>query len=104
MESIRRGKEHPLGKVCLITHGNSFFIWDTSCFAKSIIVDFEYMKIPVPVDYEQILQSVYGDYNKLPPIAERGKRHAIFFDPDKSYKEYTGRLTRAEFVAMITVI
>jgi lipopolysaccharide cholinephosphotransferase len=104
MENLRRGKECPSDKVCLIVHGNSFFIWDRSCFTKSIIVDFEYMKMPVPLGYEQILKSIYGDYNKLPPVEERGKRHAIFFDPDKPYKEYTGRLTRTEFDAMITVI
>ena len=35
------------------------------------MMDFEFLKIPVPVNYHAILSRTYGDYMKLPPEKDR---------------------------------
>lgn len=53
-------------------------------------MEFEYLKINVPADYDKMLTKAYGDYMKFPPIEERGKWHEniIIFDPDMPFLEY----------------
>ena len=51
-----------------------------------ILLDFEFLKIPVPQNYEIILRRRYGDYMK--PLQTGGYHGTTFFDVDKSYKEY----------------
>lgn len=59
-------------------------------FASIEWVDFENTKAPIPIGYEDILKTNYGNYMQLPPIKERGVWHTktTFYDPDKSYLEY----------------
>lgn len=42
-----------------------------------ILVDFEDMKAPIPVGYDNYLTCVYGDYMKLPPEEKRISHHAF---------------------------
>jgi hypothetical protein len=39
---------------------------------------------------------MYGNYMEFPPVEERGKRHSIFFDPDRPYSDYEGKLTKED--------
>ena len=57
---------------------------------ESIYVDYEFMKVPVPRNYDELLRCYYGDYMTFPPEQERGKWHEgqIIFDPDVSYKKF----------------
>ena len=50
-------------------------------------VDFEWMKIPVPVNANEILRRIYGDWQTYPLVSERGKWHEgqVDFDPDLPY-------------------
>ncbi|GHU02875.1 LPS cholinephosphotransferase [Spirochaetia bacterium] len=102
METIRSCKSYVLSKrLYLITHGRKSHIFDKICFDRVIMFDFEYTKIAVPVGYDAVLKTLYGNYMELPPETERGKRHTIFFDPDRPYKEYWETLSREEFNAMV---
>lgn len=57
-------------------------------FASPLDWDFEGMRVPVPVGYDRVLKTLYGDYMKLPPVAKRGGGHAgHIINPDVSYKE-----------------
>lgn len=44
-------------------------------FASQEWVDFEGHRMPVPVGYDELLTTIYGDYRTPPPPAERGGRH-----------------------------
>lgn len=66
-------------------------IFNTDCsrfdafdFADIIHLDFEFIKIPVIKGYHHHLTKLFGDYMK-PVIYES---HNLFYDTDKSYKEY----------------
>lgn len=51
---------------------------------------FEFMTIPVSGNYHEVLSSMYGEYMKFPPVAERGNWHVggIVYAPDIPYVEY----------------
>lgn len=101
MERMREKKQYASSRlVYVITHGK-LFVWDKKYFEEIIMFDFEHINIPVPSGYDQILKTLYGDYCELPPAEDRGKRHSIFFDPDKPYKEYAGKLSIEEFRSMV---
>lgn len=55
------------------------------------MVDFEYIKIPVPHNYLYHLETSYGDWKKFPPKEKLGEWHGnglLTFDPDTPYKEF----------------
>ncbi len=54
---------------------------------------FEGVEFPVPVGYDHILTTAYGDYMKYPPVEKRGTWHTgIISDPDRPYKDYLKEL------------
>lgn len=68
-------------------------MWYAEDFSSSILADFEGYKVPIPVGYDRILKTVFGDYMALPPVEERGKHHGgTIFDADKPYTEYIKNL------------
>lgn len=50
-------------------------------------VPFEFIKVPIPADYDAVLRPYYGDYMTYPPESERGAWHEgqIRFDPETPY-------------------
>ena len=49
-------------------------------------MDFEFIRIPVPIGYEEQLRNAYGDYQKF---VMGGAVHGhVLFDTNKSYEEY----------------
>ena len=50
------------------------------------MLDFENIKIPAPAGYDEFLKQRYGDYMK--PNKVSTTHGEVFFDPDKSYKNY----------------
>lgn len=56
------------------------------CFAGAAYLPFEYLRIPVPVDFDTILTGAYGDYLTLrqAPTYHEG----VLFDPHRDYREY----------------
>ena len=53
-------------------------------YRESVLMDFEFLKIPVAKGYDHALKTLYGDYHKF-YIKEK---HTDFFDTDRSYREY----------------
>lgn len=61
-------------------------------FEKAVYLDFEGLKIPAPVGYNDYLSKAFGDYMTLPPESERVCHHELeFVDTDNSYKIYKGK-------------
>lgn len=68
-------------------------LWYAEDFATSIKADFEGYEVPIPVGYDRILKTVFGDYMSLPPVEQRGVHHdGTIFDADKPYTEYIKNL------------
>lgn len=63
-----------------------------SWFEGEVEVDFEYLKLKAPNGYHEFLASQYGDYMKLPENKNGSAHGTVFFDTEKSYKEYEDRI------------
>lgn len=64
-------------------------IFKRSWFNETLEMDFEDMKVPVSLHYDELLTTMYGDYMKLPSEEERKvKEHAILIDTERDYTEY----------------
>lgn len=77
--------------VCnAIAHQNvKRLVWPSKCFERSIPHKFESIEVEIPVGYDKILGTTFGDYMQFPPVEERGlKNNHIFFDPDHPYTYY----------------
>lgn len=55
-------------------------------YEESQYVDFEFVKMPIPVRYDHALRTYFGDYMVMQKAPSN--HGGIFFDTDKSYKEY----------------
>lgn len=58
--------------------------WDRELFPKSwfegyVMMDFEKLKVKIPVGYDGYLTQIYHDYLKLPPIEKRKTHHYHYY-------------------------
>lgn len=58
-------------------------------FRDTVYVPFEYMEVPVPVDYDKVLIRRYGDYHQL--IRGKTDHENMIVEPDMPYREYFAR-------------
>lgn len=61
--------------------------WPVSDFADYIDMPFEDFHMRVPVGYDDMLRTQFGDYMTLPPVEERGQ-HCTFVDLERPYTYY----------------
>ena len=55
----------------------------------SMDVEFEGHKLKAPIEADQYLRNLYGDYMELPPVEKRvGHHDAVIIDTEKPYVEY----------------
>ncbi len=52
---------------------NQMYEWqcESRAFDKTLFVQFENIRVPIPEGYDSYLKANYGDYMKLPPVEER---------------------------------
>ena len=67
---------------------NNAYIRDRSAYREVEMKPFEFMQIPVPVGYDHILTTQYGDYMEL--IKGNNNHGSVLFDVFTSYKEIVG--------------
>lgn len=62
------------------------WVMPRSCFSDAAWLPFEFTRIPVPVDFDAILTTAYGDYLTLrqEPTCHTG----VFYDPHRDYRHY----------------
>jgi len=58
-----------------------------SWYDETVYLDFEGLKLPAPVGYEQVLAMQYGE-DYMTPKQLTNDHDGAFFDPYKSYREY----------------
>lgn len=64
-------------------------VFNKKDFDDVLYVEFENVKLPIPIGYDNILQTLYGNYMNFPPVEQRGNWHTgMYIDPDKPYTEY----------------
>ena len=67
----------------------SKMILDASDLSQTISCPFEGFEFPIPVGFDNILKTIYGNYMAFPPVQERGNWHSDYIiDPDHSYRKY----------------
>ncbi len=83
-----------VGLICFPFKYGMEYIYDKDIFRETIYLDYEFMKVPAPIGYDQFLRDSYGDnYMEFPPLEDRGAWHDFVFSPDVPYKEYEGPKT-----------
>ncbi len=80
------------GKVCCTTtttYGFDRDIFDAASFEDYTYMKFEGFPVPVPIGWDDVLRTIYGDYMSMPPVEQRGVWHGtVAFEPDIPYKEF----------------
>lgn len=49
---------------------------------------FENLFLPIPIGFDEVLRTEYGNYMELPPEEERGGHDTTIFDPEHPYTMY----------------
>lgn len=61
-------------------------IWQRSWFTGTVYLPFEFMQIPVPTGYEQLLDTFYGDWHTF--VVGTSTHGGCFFDTERPYTDY----------------
>jgi lipopolysaccharide cholinephosphotransferase len=65
------------------------FLFEKRDYMKSILLDFEWLQLPVPAGYDNVLKLQYGDnYMEYPPIEKRTPNHVGILEYRIPYKSY----------------
>ncbi|MGM9615749.1 MAG: phosphorylcholine transferase LicD [Oscillospiraceae bacterium] len=70
--------------------------YDEADFAGTLMVPFEDLMVPIPVGYDDILRTSYGEYMEFPPVEKRCPPHEGIMDPETPYRETVRRLRAGE--------
>lgn len=62
------------------------FFWKRSWFSKQILLPFEYLSMPCPDDFDDVLRKTYGDYTSF--IRGGALHGSLLFEPEIPYTEY----------------
>ena len=71
--------------VCLICLRMNIKVKDSNDYKEVLYKDFEYIKIPVPCGYDNILKTDYGNY--MVPVKIPTTHGEMLFNTEKSYKD-----------------
>lgn len=61
--------------IAEMTWDSGLTLYEKKWFEDYIYMDFENLKVKVPVGYDDFLKCHYGDYMKLPPMEEQVPHH-----------------------------
>jgi lipopolysaccharide cholinephosphotransferase len=79
-------------KIAQMSFSGDDLMMDRDIFADTIWMDFEDMKVPVPVGYDRFLTIQYGDY--MTPVRDMSYHGELIFDTEHSYKELLPEVRR----------
>ena len=59
------------------------------CFLETVMLPYEFLEVPAPAGYFQMLEIDYGDWHKFVRGAAGGNMHeGMTFDTERPYTEY----------------
>ena len=67
-----------------VVAGSRDFCFDKDIFSGTVLMDFEHLKVPVPIGYKEFAQQIWGGF-KLPNEDERVPHHGGVIDVDTPY-------------------
>ena len=70
-------------KYCIAGPNNADEVWDKNWYADALTAHFEFLDIPNPVGYKQILNILYGDWRI--PINLPSLHGDMIFDTDQAF-------------------
>lgn len=87
-------------KTCVflqfVKKGNiEFLVFDKKLFENLVGVEYEFVSLYIPSDYQYYLEKAYGDWSK--PVKGNTFHGNTFFDPYKSYEYYLDHRTEIVF-------
>ena len=75
LDSFNKDIGNYIGSCSVI--GNQQVAFNKAWFAKTVDVLFENNTFPAPIEYHKVLEKIYGDYMKYPPIEEQRPQHTF---------------------------
>ena len=91
IDVISQKYNHKTNTVALVSFmpGYGKNVWDKEWFNETTTCKFEDIEIAIPVKYDEVLRTEFGDYMQLPKDLNDGSMHGTcYFDTEKSYREY----------------
>lgn len=85
-EACSIGNETPTEKVAIYCIYNQRTIHHIKDYEESVMMDFEFMKIPVPVHYDHWLTNAFGDWHQFVKGGSLHGENSLIFDTNKPYK------------------
>ena len=89
-EACAVGNEKPTEKVAIYCIYNKRTIHHRQDYQDTIMMDFEFMKIPVPKEYDHWLTNAFGDWHQFVKGGSLHGDNALIFDTNKPYKPLNG--------------
>lgn len=68
------------------------FKYENDWFNNIIKVNFEYLQVCIPKEYDALLRRQYGNYMEIPKDKNGSKHGSVFFDTEKSYTQYINNI------------
>ena len=78
----------------LFLSAGSFILEDNFNIPITLWVDFEYIKLPIPKGYDEVLKDQYGEY--MTPIKCPTLHGYVVFDCDKDYRDTIADLKKKQ--------
>ena len=85
---VTRYKDETTKRVATISFYTELPKYPKEWFGEGIYMDFEYMKLSCPVEYDNVLRAQYNDYMKIPENKNGSMHGEVFFDTKNCYKKY----------------
>lgn len=86
MHRYNDDKTKQMGLVSVVKIGDKYCWETTDLESKLVSVPFEFVKIPVPSNYDSILTKTYGNWKEY--VVGTGNHGELFIDANKSFTEY----------------
>ena len=86
-EILRSVKPVSHGNVCEISFKHNYPLMQIDDFGEPVIVDFEYMKMPVPQNSHRLLELQFGSDYMIPKQVPT-EHGGMNFDVEYSYREH----------------
>lgn len=84
-EVCAMGNESPTEKVAIYCIFNQRTIHHRIDYEDSVMMDFEFMKIPVPIQFDHWLTNAFGDWHKFVKGGSLHGEHTLIFDTNKPF-------------------